>query len=687
MMPWPHRALRSPVLYGVLLLISLAVVVPGDLRGHIFAEPTPEDYLWIQGEMDRLPYFTRHRYLQRYLQHDLARVIFANEPSRITQFGILLHMLNTVLLFGVFVRLFSTLRRPREGVEPAALMGALGAAWVFYFNRTLAPVYISAHSYLLVVTFALLSLYFLLRHIQHPSPFWWGGVMAAYMLGLLSNLFALGLPLIWLLVEWVAPRSMRGARPLRSLLLRYSVALAIPAGYIGALWGTYGRGFKGEWEGERGLRIIWCIPDYLAYLVTRYTSDDAVLEAVEGFPVFGFRVAVAVAIIAACVAAYQRRGNLNLWVALVLFIIAWQAMTYPLAIISPQPLNRPWRYYLPVLGLAMFAGFLLAVAAQRVLRRAAPLIWVPILMLALLAVPIQQRLAGRDGLGLLGQLLLGELPGQDQRRHCPEVAKCPAVQRLDSVAAVREVLRRGGSLRCKSLRGLDLSGLDLSGADLRSANLSATTGVGTRLNGADLRGACFNLAILRDADLSRARLDGGQINNAVISRTRFDDISGRQLSIDGTIFSSCTFNGADLTRAESVLVTYEKCRFNRTTLTGAALLNSTIADMKVTGGSLDMVRMERSVISASSFTGARLFGADFTRVRLVDVNFLRSELGSANFGLSNLVRVSFNKSGLSGADFTNARIRDIDFGGADLSRTVMTGAGPDAPCKALLCVD
>ena len=680
---WFHRVLQSPLVQGAMFVLALAVVAPADNEPFLFSDPTPEDYLWIQGEMDRLPSFTKARYLQRVLLHDVARKLFPHEPHLITQCGIVLHLINTLILFCVFIQFHRTLGRTRRGFPPPAMLGAVGAGWIFYFNRSMAHLYISALAYLLVTLFTLLSLHFLLLFLRRRLAVYWAGVLISYCLGIASHSFAMGLPLFWLACEVSHAASRNGRWLTRKTVARYAIAVAIPLTYLFLNWGLYSQTLKEK--GQGGLRIIQFFPDYLAYLLLRYVSDTTMLEMMEAFPEHLFRTSGFILLLGILIMASKRTPGLGIWRAMSLFIIAWAMVSFPFAILSPQTLGKAWRYYFPVIGLALLAGYFLAWAAQRLLKRAQPTVWGAIILLAIVAVPVQQILAGKNGISTMLRISRNELPLDRRMKKCPGVLWCTEVQRLSNVEEVKAILAGNRDLACKNLRGLDLSGLDLSGADLRSANLSGIRARGTKFVGADMRRACLNLSIFSEADFTNARLDHGQMDASVFEQTTFGGTSMPRLTLVGSIFHTCVFRDADLTGLWSNLALLEGCSLQRIKLTGAKLYNCTIKNSEIRAAQMIQTDFNRSFIRATMIAGSSLIGASLKYVNMVDVIISGTDLQLSNFSYSHLDDTRFMESVLLGSDFSSVRLFRTSFGGADMSLSNMTGSGPQAACQAFGC--
>ena len=240
------------------LLVALAFI----LHGHRLAlHMSVEDAQWIRGQYAAVDL----RLTQTLLLSEVLRPLAQHRLELFVLARIGLHALNTVLLYLLFRALFSSLDTPLRGSAVATRAGGFLCAFLFVFCDEEATFYLSGVSYVLLVMFISLSLMAMLSFLQRGRAWRWGGVWLGYLGAVYSHVYALGVPVLLALLEWVWRRT-GGPYPRRPrALARYGSLLPIPLSYVLFSWQTYrdvardltvGKG-EGAWSWMRRGHGCW----------------------------------------------------------------------------------------------------------------------------------------------------------------------------------------------------------------------------------------------------------------------------------------------------------------------------------------------------------------------------------------------------------------------------------------------
>ncbi len=510
-----------------------------------------EDAHWIRGEFFGTPL----RLTQHLLLHRVCFPLFGDNLDAYYVLTLALHVLNAWLV-GL---LYTALARGLGGPWPR-LGGALAGLLLLCYERNNVS-YLSAISYQLVVLFLLCGTLGVAHFLGRRRPWVWGLVVVSYGLALLTNVFALGLPLLWVALELAWPADAEGEggqRSVRSAAARYGLLL-IPLGLLlwqhGAfLWGYGGlQAARGE-PGQTALQLPLYLATALWTFVTALFGLDlgAPLPTLFGALLLGLGVW----------GAWQlRQRRVSVPGAILLFVVLWSGLTFLQAAAAQDGLSGTWRYYYNAAGVALAVAWAITAladrAASRLARRRAPVVTVTLAVaVAVVAFnPGLRRSLARPAVGTPD----GRSSACAPCRSPTSVAPAPGAD-LRSVCLARSDFTdgrlAGAKMRCAHLRLAEMDGADLTGADLSFANLfgaslrraRATEARldSARLSGARLGGAVFARAKLRDADLSGARAARVDLSGADLSRALLSKTDLRRADLSGARLSGATLNEADL---------------------------------------------------------------------------------------------------------------------------------------------
>jgi hypothetical protein len=171
-----------------------------------------------------------------WLSHMADVELFGLDPGRHHQVNVLLHALDTVLLF-LFLLLAT------GATWRSALAAALFAVHPLHVESV---AWISERKDVLSTLFWLVTCLAWLGYVRRPSPARYAGVMVAYGLGLLAKPMLVTLPLVLLLLDaWPLRRLPRGrpwVRGLRPLVMEKLPMLAMAAASTLVTWLAQSRG-------------------------------------------------------------------------------------------------------------------------------------------------------------------------------------------------------------------------------------------------------------------------------------------------------------------------------------------------------------------------------------------------------------------------------------------------------------
>jgi Flp pilus assembly protein TadD len=231
-----------------------------------------------------------------WLSHMLDVQLFGLNPGMHHLMGLLIHALNTGLLFAV-------LAAATGSVWPSAFVAALFGVHPLHVESV---AWASERKDLLAGLFWILGLGAWVRYARHPSAGRYAAAAACLILGLLSKPMAVTLPFVFLLMDWwplgrwnpagAAPAPFRDAAPrnaARLLIEKVPLLLLSAAGSAVTWWAQKGAGsaFFGE-SLPLGVRLANALASAGRYLVmTVWPAGLAVFYPHPGtappFPVWG----------------------------------------------------------------------------------------------------------------------------------------------------------------------------------------------------------------------------------------------------------------------------------------------------------------------------------------------------------------------------------------------------------------
>jgi len=239
------------------------------------------------------------------------------------------------------------------------------------------------------------------------------------------------------------------------------------------------------------------------------------------------------------------------------------------------------------------------------------------------------------------------------------------IRRFTRSVSNMPVFRNCPHLQFADLSGIDLSFVALDGVDLR----------GAILDHANLRQATFHNAVLHGVSLVGALLvhadfTGADLSHAIFWRANADEAVFARAKLERTSFVQATLRGALLTNIKEA----SWVDFGRCDLGGASVTDSKFAHASFKGSSLRNVKIERTVITYSTFSMTM-----FDSISLKDSSFERSNLTNADLDGLNLERIGLQWTNLQGAKLrrTNLRLAQLHFSictEADFTQATLSGA-------------
>lgn len=572
---WPLAVLAAYAVFGALL------------HGHHFGEGLKaEDSHWIRGDFFGTPL----RLTQHWLLHRVCFPLFGDNLDAYYGLTLGLHVLNAWLV----AALYASLARGMGGPWPrpgALLAGAL----LLCYNRDNLN-YVSAVSYQLVVLFLLCGTLGVVGYLRRRRPLAWAVAVVAYGLALLTNIFALGFPLLWVALEAAWPGGAvgegRAIRPWRPAAVRYGL-LVIPLGLL--LWqhGAFLWGYQGLKAAlaEPLWQAVMQLPVYVTLALTGF------LAALTGTTAPAPEPWLAGALFCLLVGwgAWALHGKRPAAAPAVVlrFVVGWSTLSFLQALAARDGLSGGWRYYYNAAGVALAVAWVIMAlvdrAASRVVaqRRGA-------LVATVTAVALAALVAVNPGLRRWWQQDEGDPAPHGRRGFACDSAR----------VATGTALGPGADLRCRDLRGMDLRQEDLTGADLRGAQLARSNLMGGRLRRARLQSAHLLWADLDGADLTGALLDDANLFGAAMVR-----VQARGARLASARLAGARLREALLARATLTDADLSGARAPRANLSGADLSRALLSKTDLRRANLFRARLSGATLNEADLRGARLEGA------------------------------------------------------------------------------
>jgi len=358
----PARSLRFGALAAPIAIVALSLLAnANEVLGTIGIEALQ----WIEG--DHLGY--PGRVLQRQLFSIILPSLAGSKLFPYLLPIIALHLLNGVLLYYFFFSLFA----PRIG-SARARFGGLAAGLIFSISDIAATLlgFPCAVSHAMVTFFALVMLVFTNRYLRQGGGHNWLMVLVSFQLALLSNAFALGMPLFLLLLEGCA-----SSRRLRRITLTGCASLVARYGALCLLAANYMLQFpqaSDKLASSNALRdssvmtVGW---QYLAVLsdslLVMFNRSYRFRSYDHGYLMLLGAILLAVSALA-LVRLLRGRGQVGLSSVLFLFMVSWCTMSFPAIFLlhavtgSSEPLiSRSYHHlYFSSVGTSLVIGYLLA---------------------------------------------------------------------------------------------------------------------------------------------------------------------------------------------------------------------------------------------------------------------------------------------------------------------------------------
>ena len=290
-------ALRSPTLIlTLLLLLVLMAYWPGLSGGYVF-DDFPN---LVDNDRTRLESLSPDQLVQgafaaqsgplsrpiSMLSLSLERYFYGLNPWPMKLTNLLIHLLNTILVFFLLRRILEIVQHSRPTLPPLQIP-AWGLALLISATWALAPINLSPVLFviqrmeILATLFMLLGLLAYLRgrtwmnkgQLRRGLAWIWGGLLLGVGLGVLAKESAVMLPLYALLLEWLLfGFGDRATGIRRQLVLLYCVVLLVP-GLLGLAWilpglmsgsGFEGRAFSLSERLWTEGRVLW---HYLLWII------------------------------------------------------------------------------------------------------------------------------------------------------------------------------------------------------------------------------------------------------------------------------------------------------------------------------------------------------------------------------------------------------------------------------------
>lgn len=151
-------------------------------------------------------------------------------------------------------------------------------------------------------------------------------------------------------------------------------------------------------------------------------------------------------------------------------------------------------------------------------------------------------------------------------------------------------------------------------------------------------------------------------------------VDGISLTDDAVLSGLAVGSVPGGTGAVADLAEIDECRFEGTSLSGAALRKVVVNDSEFTACDLAVLTAEDSGWTRVAFTDSRVSGLHLTGATLHYVGFERCQATDSLWRFSKLKRVRFTECNLTGADFTGATFDEVEFVGCDLTGVAFSQA-------------
>ncbi|MDY7093135.1 MAG: tetratricopeptide repeat protein [Acidobacteriota bacterium] len=209
--PSPGSASRAPV-WALILVLLLAAAVPYlQTLDHDFIKLDDDQYVTANAMVRQglsgegvawafTSFEAANWHPLTWLSHMLDVELFGLDAGAHHGVSVLLHALNTLLLFWVFLRLF--------GHRWAAFL--IAALFALHPTHVESVAWVSERKDVLSTAFWLLTLLAYLRWVERPSAGRYGALLAAFALGLMAKPMLVTLPFVLLLLDAWPLRRLRG---------------------------------------------------------------------------------------------------------------------------------------------------------------------------------------------------------------------------------------------------------------------------------------------------------------------------------------------------------------------------------------------------------------------------------------------------------------------------------------------
>jgi tetratricopeptide (TPR) repeat protein len=273
-----------------------------------------------------------------WLSHMIDCQLFGLRPGWHHLTSLLFHIANTLLLFGILLRLTAAFWR-------SALVAAIFA---LHPTRIESVVWIAERKDLLSGFFFLAAIWCYLRYAEQPSRGRYCMVIAAFVLGLMSKPMVMMLPLILLLLDWWPLGRRAFAEKLPMFMLAGFSSFVTSIGTVRLSSINWGSSFS------LGQRIANALISYVRYLELSFWPHDLAILYPFRTAVPPWQTALAALLLAAitALALWQARRRPYL-------IVGWLWFTFGLFPASGVVTQVGWQgmadrfTYLPHIGLAI----------------------------------------------------------------------------------------------------------------------------------------------------------------------------------------------------------------------------------------------------------------------------------------------------------------------------------------------
>ena len=578
-----------------------------------------EDALWVRGE--NLSYGSRQS--AAFILRQVSLPLFGDRIVGYKLPNVLFHLGNALLIYVLVGRLLESMfgRRNLGQVRFSALVAGL----VFLNTRTshFTVNYFSALAYILVTTATLVGLLLAVEYLRSRRTLYWLGLLACYQAALLSHSFALGLPLFVLIMELFLFRTRLVPKPLLpDLALRYGPLAAMCGLRVWQMWHTELVGRLDRTLTHFGeISLFQATPLYYVGHLREFIPLSPNLSLSAAPVLVAFTLLAAAAGAAAVYRQTRGHGHPGVVEMFVVWLLAWLGMTLPhllwVAVMIDREMveNSRWRLYFNQVGIAIFVGYLMALALNLLCR-------IRTLRGDLWSVPLCAALCGLLFLNNNWRVIKRFPDTIDRLRSTLNERVCRSHLRCADTGA-----GAGASMSCQDLHGADMHGADLSNRDLRGTQLMGANLASAHAAGADARDACFAFSSSDKLDLTGARLAGASFHGATLLGAK----------LRGAHAPGATFKNADLDFSD----------LSKGCFAGADMVFISLSQANLAGVDLRDADLQFAILSL-----ANLRGADLRDANLRGADLRGADLRGADLRMADLSRAR----NLSHADLTGARM-------------------------------